>query len=345
MSAPTRRDPAPEPPNRDSGGSAMLWLGGGAGLIVAAVLVTLAARFMLGDDADDAAEPILPAATTIYETPDADAAVVGRFPAGTAVRVVGRSPDATWLVVQALPPETLVGWVRRADVADPGDIEALTLIDDGSAAEQDAATDEAPPPTPDHPDLVIVSAASGGNVLTVTVANHGDADIGGPITVAVGDGEPHRIDVGKPLRPGDELPVTLDGEYVQLRAFVTITVQGPDGSGEPTDNNTHSTIVEPDQPNDIEILEVDGGDGTPLRVGVRNNSPIPLVGDVTIVVRDDRGSGPRLGRLEGSLNLAPQAVRHYTFSDLTEVDLTRVLVLLSTGAISDASALNDAFPR
>lgn len=350
-----------QPRGGPSGGDSsplLRWLGGGAALIVAAVLITFAAGLvLLGDDGGDSGTPsatrdttTLVGATTVRDAPGSGAATVATLPGETPVRIVGRSHDSVWLVVQALPPDTTVGWVARTAVAHPGDLRAFAIIGEDTdsadgAGGSDTDADAAAESSPDQPDLVIAGAVTHDNLLSVTVANIGAADIGGPIEVAVAGSEPHRVDVGKPLRPNDELTVVLEGEYVQLRAFVTLTVSGPAGSQEPTDNNSRALIIEPDAPNDLEIFDVSGGDGAPLVVHVRNNSPIPLTGELTIAVRDDHGAGARLARIDAPLALDRQAVHRYPIEALTDVDLTRVQVLLSTGAIADASALNDVYPR
>lgn len=345
-------------PPGERGGGILVWLGGAAAVVVIAVLVTLAASFLLGDGGDGAGDadgaPELRARTTVRDAPSTAARVLGQLDAGTPVRLVGRSADATWLVIEAAAGgagsgggQPTVGWVPRAAVTG-GDLEALPLVEDGSTASTPTPTaDRAETePNPDAPDLVLVRATSQDNVLTVTVANRGSADIGGPVEVAVAGGNTHRVDIGgKPLRPGDEVTVELPGEYVQLRAFVTLTVRGPDGSDEAEENNELSLVVAPDRANDLEIVDASPGDGTGMVVRVRNNSPIPLTGTVTIVVRDDRGAGPRLARETLPLDLAAQDVAAYTLDTLPQVDLTRAQVLLSTEAIADANSSNDVYPR
>lgn len=209
-----------------------------------------------------------------------------------------------------------------------------------------SATGAAPTLTPDFPDLVVADTFSRENRLVVVLRNQGDADLFGPIDVTINDGQRHRVDVGKELRPGDAIEAKLEGEFVQRRAEVEVRAfAAPDVEEISTANNTRTLVVSPDAPNDLEVLppSLDAADGH-LIVTIRNNSPIPLVGTVTIAVR--RISPSELLRLlDAPLEVAAGGNERYDFLLLIDFDPDSIRVILSTDAINDAVPTNDTYPR
>ena len=234
-------------------------------------------------------------------------------------------------------------------------VEALPVVGDASetaALPSPAAAGGAPTATPDFPDLVIEAVFSRDNRLAVVVTNLGNADIEGAIFVAVAGATPVRIDIGgKPLRPGDTLEAVLPDEYVQLRAVVTVEVRPSEGvEEEDTANNRFETIIEPDIPNDLELLSVElGPEPATLTITVRNNSVIPLVGTVTIAVRQTAPSTLLLGRFQAPLEIEAGGTQSYQqrfdVADADALDLARIQVILSSDAINDARESNNIFPR
>ena len=124
------------------------------------------------------------------------------------------------------------------------------------------------------PDLLVDDVYARDNRLVIVVSNVGSADIDGPIEVSVDGGPAHRIDVGKPLRPGDTLEQALEGEYVQRRAQVSVTLRAAAIQEENAGNNVFTGVVEPDAPNDLEILDVAVGvDGDHIVVTTPQQQP------------------------------------------------------------------------
>ena len=208
-----------------------------------------------------------------------------------------------------------------------------------------SAADARPTLAPDLPDLVVREVFARDNQLVVVVANEGAGDADGRMEVAVDGGPPRRIDTGKALRPGDILERAVDGEYVQRRAEVSVTLLAPDIE-ENAANNTFEGVVAPDIANDVEVLGVgiDPGGGHVV-VEVRNNSLIPLAGVITIEVRQSATPDRLLLRAERPLDVAAGATSRYELTELTGIDPASVVVVVSTDAISDADSANNTFPR
>ena len=199
----------------------------------------------------------------------------------------------------------------------------------------------------DFPDLVVSDVFSRDNQLVVVVSNTGSADADGLIEVSVDSGPPQRIDTGKALRPGDLLERPVDGEYVQRRAQVVVTVRASAAIVERNaGNNVFVGVVTPDAPNDIAVIDVEyGGSGPHLIATIRNRSPIPLRGEVTIGIREIAPQDRLLLRERRDLDVASGATQSFEFPAITSSPLESVQVIVSTDAINDADASNDALPR
>jgi hypothetical protein len=103
------------------------------GIVVAtAIVITFAAggaMLLARRAADEAgiarstatAVPALTRDIALRSAPADDTAIVTRLPVGTRVRVLGRSPDARWLVVGLEGGSSLVGWAPVDAVAGAGD--------------------------------------------------------------------------------------------------------------------------------------------------------------------------------------------------------------------------------
>ena len=202
-------------------------------------------------------------------------------------------------------------------------------------------------PRLDYPDLVVREVFSRLNQLYVVVANAGDADADGLIEVSVDGGPPQPIDTGKALRPGDLLEYPVEGAYVQRRAQVVVSVQPSVSIVERNaGNNVFVGIVEPDVPNDLAIIDVTyGGSGPHLIATLRNRSPIPLRGEVTIGIREIAPEDRLLLRETRELDIDRGATQTFEFAGITNAPLESVQVIISTDAINDADESNDALPR
>ena len=299
------------------------WIAPLAAFAAAAALTALAAAVLIGGGDDP--------------PPDAPGAPSPATPA--AATAPAASPEATPAAGDASSAGG--GGASPAPSASPAD-----------GAEADASpaaspTDEAAPTlTPDYPDLLVSSVGSRDNRLVVAVANRGSADASGPIAVSVDGGEARRIDVGKALRPGATLERVLDGEYVQRRATVTVTLVAEGMREENAGNNTFHGVVAPDAPNDLEVLGVaiDAEGGHPY-AEVRNRSPIPLAGAVTIAVRDAAPGGGLLLREQFPLAVAAGAIQRFDLEALAGAEASSLRVILSTDAIGDADSANNTWPR
>ena len=207
-------------------------------------------------------------------------------------------------------------------------------------------------PTPDpsrtdYPDLVVREVFSRLNQLVVVVANAGNADADGVVEVSIDGGPPHAIDTGKALRPGDFIEYPLDGEYVQRRGQVVATVRPTASIVERNaGNNVFVGVVTPDAPNDLAVIDISyGGSGPHLIATIRNRSPIPLTGEVTIAIRELAAEDELLLRETRELEVERGATQAFEFPAITTPPLESVQVIISTDAIDDADASNNLLPR
>ena len=331
---------------------------------VAGVTAVVAVALLAGDD-DPAADATVAGPTAaerleVRDAPEAGASALATLPAGTPLRVEGRSGGGGWLAVTALGldrrplAEPVTGWAPASAVAGVADPSALAVVEADrfrrpplAGAPSSPTPGSSPTLTPDLPDLLVDDVYARDNRLVVVIGNAGSADADGPIEVSVDGGPAHRVDVGgKPLRPGDTLEQALDGEYVQRRARVSVTLRAAGIQEENAGNNVFTGVVEPDAPNDIEILDVAiDPDGDHVVVTIRNNSLIPLAGQVTIGVRQTAPANQLLLREELPLAVAAGGTQRYELAGLTGIGLAFLRVILSSDAISDADSANNTFPR
>ncbi len=103
-------------------------------------------------------------------------------------------------------------------------------------------------------------------------------------------------------------------------------------------------MIEPDRPNDIAIVNALLVEGEGLVVSVRNNSPIPIVGRITVDVREV-ATNALVGRMREGVELLPEAELAVTFEQITELDFTRHTVQLFSDALDDSDLTNNIFPR
>ncbi|MYI82381.1 MAG: hypothetical protein F4056_03415 [Chloroflexi bacterium] len=185
------------------------------------------------------------------------------------------------------------------------------------------------------------------NQLFVVVANAGNADADGVVEVSIDGGPPHPIDTGKALRPGDFLEYPLEGEYVQRRGQVVVTVRPTASIVERNaGNNVFVGVVTPDAPNDLAVIDITyGGSGPHLIATIRNRSPIPLTGEVTIAIREFSAEDQLLLRETRELDVERGATQAFEFPAITTPPLESVQVIISTDAINDADASNNLLPR
>ncbi len=286
-------------------------------------------------------------AIELREGPAPDTGIVSRLPAGGSVLVLGRSVDSSWLVISLASAPDVVGWVPADAVEGVRDAGRLAVI-------MDAKNAAPPPPVSaqrpvDLPDLRIEAASSRNNRLVAVIVNDGPGDLPTPLLVAVNDGAPVVIETkaGEPLRARERVEVTVPGEYVQLRARLTLTVQTEPANREAKiDNNTWTGIIEPDRPNNLGITKaVAAGDDRHLVVTVQNDSPIPVRGTFNLTVREPLPSTTLLGREAREAIIEPGKALDVPFPDLKQVDLTRITVRLSSDAIHDDVLADDVYPR
>ena len=202
--------------------------------------------------------------------------------------------------------------------------------------------------TPDLPDLVISGAFSVGNILHIEIFNQGAGDAMGELNVSINGGTPQPLGLkGVPLHPGQAALAAIPGQYVQLRSAIALLLFPEAGlEEEDSENNGWSGIVEPDQPNDMEIVgaRVAEGDGH-LIVTVRNNSPIPIAGAFTVSVREALPGTTLLGRHSDNRTIEPGEEIDLEFPEVHDADLTRIAISISTTAIDDATLQNNVYPR
>lgn len=349
-------------------------------VIVAAIGLTLGA-VALFTDTDEQPEPPPPAPTEPTPTPPATHAEAGpeavrtthaldapgsggrsrgELAVGTPLRIEGRSVDGQWLAVSAAAGEgssgssPVAGWVPVDAVTGTGDVDALRVLDARTFRLAIASPTPAPPgdarptPPPGRPDLVVREVFARDNRLVVVVANDGSADAAGEgvIEASVDGGRYVRIDTGKALRPGDELEATVEGAYVQRRSHVSITLRAWGIIEADTGNNTFGAEVAPDTFNDIEVLGIGRDEESGhIVVELRNNSPIPLVGAVTLEVRDSTPGGRAILADVFPLDVESGATSRYDLPALVDADPGSISVTISTESINDADSANNMYPR
>ena len=333
----------------DEGSNPFVWFGGVAlALILAVGSAMLIVALFGGDDGAPTVEttsavtaPSLAAGTTVYAEPSDTSSAVTRLEERTEIRIVGRLQDGSWLAVEAAAQPGFIGWVRAAIVEGLPPAADIPVV----AAPASSTPTLTVTPRPDDADLAIEEVSSQENQVVVTLTNLGGADITTALLVTVAGGVAHRIDVSeKPLRPGDHIDAALDGEYIQRRAAIEVRATAEDTVDADETNNVVTVTVAPDVPNDLEVASITVDPF--LQVEIRNNSPIPIVGAISVAVRQTTPSNQLLGRRDdlpviieaGASTLVP-------FDGLQGLDLTRIQAILATSAINDADPGNDVFPR
>jgi len=276
--------------------------------------------------------------------PGSNYPVVTRLAVTDTIHVLGRSADSRWLVVAAEARPTQTGWIPADAVTGLGGTALTVIAPPGATAPPLSAT-----LSPDLPDLVVSSVFSRDNVLWVEVLNQGVADATGEIRVTVDGGSEVVLGVrpGEPLRPGQRVASAIPGNYLQLRRNVEIRIVPVEGrQEEDLENNLWIGIVAPDQVNDLEIVGavVEAPDNH-LVVTIRNNSPIPIAGTYTVSVREAAPNNTLLGRERATVEVGSGETIELPFLGITEIDLTRVRVILSTDAIDDGVLANNTYPR
>jgi hypothetical protein len=291
--------------------------------------------------------PYLTGPVELRSAPDANVAIVTRLAQTDAIRIVGRSESGDWLAIGLVDRPGVTGWVPTSAVAGVADVPSLPVVEalGGAGTPQPGG----PTLTPDLPDLVLEEVFTRNNQLMVRIANQGAGDATGEFRVSVRGGAPISLNVkpGEALRSGQSLEGAVPAEYVQLRTGVWVVVVVEDDRREEDEsNNVWEGIVEPDQPNDVEILraEISTADGH-FVVDIRNNSPMPIVGSFIVSVREALPSTTLIARRTEALEMAAGEVVLFDFPDLTDVDLTRVTITLSGNAIDDADLSNNTYPR
>ena len=331
--------------------SSLVWGGSVALVVVVAVVAAALVVVLLRPSRADVepAGPTLNREVTLRVAPFATADPVAIVSSGAPVLLAARSPDGAWYMVELAGNDQWAGWAPAGAVSGAEGMSDLPVV--VVATEPAPTASAAPTETADLPDLIIEATYSRENRLVVVVANEGNADVAAPITITVG-GAAHTTGVaGKPLRPGDQLETTLDNEYVQRRASVVIEVSAEGVEEDDTANNRRTFVVTPDVANDLEVTAVEldppAQDGlATIRITVRNNSVIPIVGTATIAIRRAAPSSELLARFDEALDIAAGATHVYEerLSDPGR-EVADLQVIFSSDAINDANPANDVYPR
>ncbi|MFA7297639.1 MAG: hypothetical protein WC211_10735 [Dehalococcoidia bacterium] len=327
------------------------WLGGAVALIVVLAGVGIGAALYLLRETPPAAQdaggtPTLAREAALLTEPRADATSLGTLAAGTAVQLIGRTQDSMWLYGSAADHPEIAGWLPSDAVRDVGDLTRLTRVESAAGGVSPTQTAGGATRSGPRPDLALQSVGSKQDRLSVIVSNVGGADFAGTILVSLNGAQATRVDVGKPLRPGEALEAVLNNEYVQRRARVLVSVTSPDVTEANIENNRQEVVVGPDQPINLalESAAVDPRDGR-LTVEVRNRGPIPLVGSVMVGVRERAPSNRLVVMTEVALEVGAGGVQRFVIASPTPIDLTRMTVSISTDAIADSDGSDDMFPR
>jgi uncharacterized protein YraI len=175
-------EPAPPRPVATAGGSSGEWLALLrnrliiAGLSLIALLVVAAAVLVVignGDDEEQlragniqptplggAAAPtgedlsgVLRTTASMRNGPGVEYPAIGTIPQGTAVAVVGRNADDSWVQVVYPPGFDVLGWVNLAFIDVEGDISALVIAGPGESPNVSVPTSSGPPPATEQPSL------------------------------------------------------------------------------------------------------------------------------------------------------------------------------------------------
>lgn len=325
-----------------------------AGFALALAAAIAGVTLLLREAPLASAPPTVVLATDLLAAPDPAAEPVARAPRGAALSLLGRSPDGAWLLVELNDAPGRPGWLPAATVRNAGPIDQLVRVPPPAASAPPGAAPAAgpsatpPPAGADLPDVVVQAAGSRQNRLVIVVANVGTGDLAAGLFARVNGGAARRIDIaGKPLRPGDALEAVLNTEFVQRRASVSIEIAVDSSARESrTDNNRLDVVVAPDLPNDLAIAgaTLDPADGH-LRVEVRNLSPIPIVGVLSIAVREAPPATRLLAIAAADVTLAPQTAEQVDVPEVRNVPVSRLAIVLSSDALTDANPANDSYPR
>lgn len=329
-------------------------------LIAAAVALTGAAALVgilaRPQTAEQPNAPALLGDTQLREAPRQDAPIVTSLAADTPVELLAVSDDGYWLSVVPQRQRTPRGWVPLISVRNTGDLamlprtvtSAMTATASPVAPSATAMTPAVSPvATSLQADVRIEQLDSRGNRLHLVVRNMGAVAAPQLLQVTVDDRAAREVDLGRELPPGETAEFVLETEYVQRRASVTVTVHvvGDQDAGAST-GATATAVVEPDEPNDLELLapSADAGDGH-LIVSMRNNSPIPLVGTATVSVREPPPSNRLVARLDAPFDVEPKVSFDVDFVEIREPDPAAFYIVLSTDALTDADLGNNTYPR
>lgn len=279
--------------------------------------------------------------------PAPDVAIVTRLAQTDPIRLVGRSDRSDWLAVGLVDRPGVVGWVPVDAVEGIPDLASLPVVAASSGAS--APVNGAPTFTPDLPDLVVEEALSIGNVLHVRIANQGAGDAMSDFLVSINGADPVALDVkpGEPLRAGEAFEAPVPGFYLQLRQAITVLLVPTQGQPEEDEvNNSWEGFVEPDQANDIEVVGASSkAPDDRLAVVIRNNSPIPLLGAITISVREALPSTTLLGRQTLQLSIQAGETIEFEFEEIVDISLSQITITASMNAIQDGNIENNGFPR
>lgn len=338
----------------------------GVATLVVVVATAAAVGYVVYDRVTDPAPPAAPATPTPPATPAApgepalvdqvrltdapgeQASTIMNLEAGTPIRVLGRSADGDWLIIGPVDQREVIGWVPFTAVTGVGDGSTLTVVTVDGVDDSNAAS-AAPTLTPDLPDLRLLRAFSRNNQLHVEVGNEGAADFDARILVSVNDADPVPLELrpGEVLRPDQRLEAPIPGEYLQLRATILVSVSSdPALDVQSSEGRTWAGIVEPDELNDLEISGAAfDGPGESLTVTVRNNSPIPIRGNITLTVREALPSTTLLGRQVLYVEIDRADTIDVGFPEIAGIVMDDLAIRLSTNAIQDGMIDNNVYPR
>ena len=230
---------------------------------------------------------------TVREGPGDTFPVVKTLTAGTEVKILGRTRDSDWLLID-------VGngrWVKRNAIAEQDSL-SLVPVKDPTPVPEPTATNTAVPspspsvsPTPNAklPDFVPQNATltEGGAKLSVTIGNASSNSYTGPLIVSVSGVNPGTLSLAFSVNLPANGSATVEFDLkppVTAQKTATITVDPDNAVKEANEDNNRanfSLTPAPAQPDLVITLPADLA-ASPITIGIKNNGGALPASDVTV---------------------------------------------------------------